>query len=492
MEVLIHTSAPSGRKDDQRFKRQAKNFASFEPAKRIAIEGGRDSQHNEQEVEVSLHSNVEVEGASIRSAYQLPVFIDDTQLAVSALESQLLTESLKRRISRSARHSQHDEDSVNNQESSVEIPTPSKPPRHERHINPPDGDTPQGVPSGSVASKQLESLCVPIREDTGVGIGYIGSSEERLPQNLTQVSSARDHLTVTPQFTRRTHSSSWTGDDVPSQLPSSYSLSSENTSKASLTVALPKQIPRAPHTELQQDERVQQHARLSQKEAGSTTKVTALSAIKYAPEPPQSSQKPSTPQPRLHKSSPRPFLVSTPTAPSSPTTLTALTALPYSIHAPPPPTSLSTFETHITSSLSSLLTHQDLAKKYAPTTVARDLRTSERGFWSFDTSVWSAQLQIDFWTFLTKVVSNGSVGFGVWASRSFDEEESSGRTTQTRSEQAVSQPGNGLGKVQVFCWGEIVEHVYLLLYVASKSKIKKIGAVWIDAGGDDVVRMSAR
>jgi len=44
----------------------------------------------------------------------------------------------------------------------------------------------------------------------------------------------------------------------------------------------------------------------------------------------------------------------------------------------------------------------------------------------------------------------------------------------------------------VFCWGEIVEHVYLLLYVASKSKIKKIGAVWIDAGGDDVVRMSAR
>ena len=47
----------------------------------------------------------------------------------------------------------------------------------------------------------------------------------------------------------------------------------------------------------------------------------------------------------------------------------------------------------------------------------------------------------------------------------------------------------GLGLVKVFCWGEVVPHVYLLLYVASNNRVRKSGLQWVDAEGEVVVRM---
>ena len=62
--------------------------------------------------------------------------------------------------------------------------------------------------------------------------------------------------------------------------------------------------------------------------------------------------------------------------------------------------------------------------------------------------------------------------------------------------------GNGLGGgqggsksgdysfVRVWCWGESVPHVYLLLYVASERRVKGMGARWVDCEGRVVVRMA--
>jgi hypothetical protein len=44
-------------------------------------------------------------------------------------------------------------------------------------------------------------------------------------------------------------------------------------------------------------------------------------------------------------------------------------------------------------------------------------------------------------------------------------------------------------EVRVYCWGEVARHVYLMLYVASKSKVRKLGLKWIDADGEVVVQM---
>lgn len=46
------------------------------------------------------------------------------------------------------------------------------------------------------------------------------------------------------------------------------------------------------------------------------------------------------------------------------------------------------------------------------------------------------------------------------------------------------------GKVcKVYCWGEIVPEIWLLLFMASHRQIKGCGAAWIDAGGKIIVQM---
>ncbi|GAB7342673.1 hypothetical protein MBLNU457_g0827t1 [Dothideomycetes sp. NU457] len=518
MEVLIHTSAPSGRKDDQKFKRQAESYASLHPAKRIAIEDKPDTQHDDHRLPVSLYPIVDINDASAQSSYQAPSFIDDTQLAVSALESQLLTESLKRRISRSARHVQYDEiveAPVDHEGSSAEVETPSRPPRTESYIAQRNEETPRheetpchestlhddeslhDYADPTPAPRPLDSPYVPVREGTGLGIGYVGTSETREPHGTSQVSQTGDHLTATPQFTRRTHSSSWTGDDVPSQLPSSYSLSSENTSKASVPGAFGGQLAPVAETENRVTEDI--HHEAPPPVVGQETNFTAKSAFVPTPEARsvtrrQEGPPPSVPLPRNQPSPPPPIPQSTPARPPSPATLQALISLPLSIHPPAPPTSLAPFKTHVTPALASLLAHPDISTKYDPHIQTRPVLLSERGFWSLDTRSLRAAHALEFWDFLTKFVGRGSAGFGVWATRGGDEVRTvgSGSSAEVDEIQHEGVATKGLGTVRVFCWGEVVPHVYLLLYVASKSRIKKIGAQWLDAGGEVVVQMPTR
>ena len=43
--------------------------------------------------------------------------------------------------------------------------------------------------------------------------------------------------------------------------------------------------------------------------------------------------------------------------------------------------------------------------------------------------------------------------------------------------------------LRVYCWGEVVEHIYYLLFVASRSKVKMAGLQWLDGAGEVVVQM---
>jgi hypothetical protein len=62
--------------------------------------------------------------------------------------------------------------------------------------------------------------------------------------------------------------------------------------------------------------------------------------------------------------------------------------------------------------------------------------------------------------------------------------------TASQSVQSDSAEDNlDFGPVRVFCWGEVVMHVYLLLYLSSSSKVRKLGLQWIDAEGLVVVQM---
>ena len=68
-------------------------------------------------------------------------------------------------------------------------------------------------------------------------------------------------------------------------------------------------------------------------------------------------------------------------------------------------------------------------------------------------------------------VGGGRAGFGVRCFREMDEE------------------GDGEEVAKIYCWGEVVREVWLLLFLASNRKVLGAGATWIDAAGEAVVVM---
>jgi hypothetical protein len=90
----------------------------------------------------------------------------------------------------------------------------------------------------------------------------------------------------------------------------------------------------------------------------------------------------------------------------------------------------------------------------------------ERGHWLLDCDSWDEDLRRRCWNFLGDRIGKNLVGWGVWCVR--DAEYSA---------------------IRVYCWGIIVDYIYLLLYLASEGKIKKIGASWIGGDGNVIIKM---
>ena len=81
-----------------------------------------------------------------------------------------------------------------------------------------------------------------------------------------------------------------------------------------------------------------------------------------------------------------------------------------------------------------------------------------------------------FWKYLLDFVGGGRAGFGVRCFREVDE--------------GVGGAGGGKEEVaKIYCWGEVVREVWLLLFLASNRKVLGAGAKWVDAAGEVVVVM---
>ncbi|GAB1731435.1 hypothetical protein NU195Hw_g1145t1 [Hortaea werneckii] len=157
----------------------------------------------------------------------------------------------------------------------------------------------------------------------------------------------------------------------------------------------------------------------------------------------------------------------------------ALQTLPLAIHPPEPEASLAKFSTHITYHLNFLAESSFAKDSYKPVSTSREPGRLERGHWllpSSGISVWPATLQLEFWNFLSQFISSGNGGWGLWCEREVQHGDGQG----------------SLGTVRVYCWGEVVKHVYLLLYTASQSKVRKMGLQWVDGEGNIVVQMRGK
>ena len=123
----------------------------------------------------------------------------------------------------------------------------------------------------------------------------------------------------------------------------------------------------------------------------------------------------------------------------------------------------------ITDVLVSLARELDLEKRFRPASQARALRPFERGYWLVDCAAWEPDLKCSAWGFLTDYLGKGAAGWG----------------TSCRRDEDFSW-------IRLYCWGGVVGHMYLVLYLMSKRRVLYTGTSWIGADGGAVVVMGAR
>ena len=95
------------------------------------------------------------------------------------------------------------------------------------------------------------------------------------------------------------------------------------------------------------------------------------------------------------------------------------------------------------------------------------------------------------WVFLDDLITTGRAGWGTWCVRETPEQSPrAGRDSDKENEEqshTVPQPQGEV--VKVYCWGEVVGEIWLMLFIGSERAIKGVGAKWVDAGGVAVLSM---
>ncbi|RDW74595.1 uncharacterized protein DSM5745_07257 [Aspergillus mulundensis] len=184
---------------------------------------------------------------------------------------------------------------------------------------------------------------------------------------------------------------------------------------------------------------------------------------------------------------------------------TAFLSLPLEIKPPPPPISQSPFTTHITPTLEMLTDRLKSPRTYNPKVQTRDLDVLERGYWYLDINLvpetsatvpdshpsrtyWDKPLFTRFWTFLSDFIAKeGRAGWGVWCILEDRNHNAVKTGTSTSTENA--QFGAQALSLKVYAWGEIACQIYLLLFLASERRIRKMGAQWRDGSDEVVIQM---
>lgn len=485
MELLVHVSASASKKDDEVRVLQAQAYTDY-------VAASRQSLNPLPALLDSVQPRLDSHGTALLSQ-STPIFVDDSQLATTILQSQLGLEV-----------SNHDRASAS-----------ALRPRDEHDLEP------------VYEAVECHSSVV-----TAVFIG-----DEQVDNASTAQDVAHDPILASPVIVDKPASkqrsggtSQWTGENVLSQLPSSYTITDEAASNmptdsqqspsegivvrrehvetsdaAAITVSKPSSSILEPVSETV-------HLVPSAKsvvEEKPLVVVQAQDALEAAIAIADS--------PDAEPTKVQPESMPSPTAKTAPSqtdatlkALDTLHALPHILRPPAPQTSDSTFDSHESSALHALATNPNLQDIYAPLEITRIIDDSERGYWQFDTRDWPIASQISFWTSMNRVIEGAGMGWGIWCSSCLSQSMVAARNgpdlVGDNNDQVNDDHDNvnhdtglktrfgsedkaGLGIVRVFCWGQVVKHVYLLLYVASTSKIRRTACAWHDADEQIVVQM---
>lgn len=199
-----------------------------------------------------------------------------------------------------------------------------------------------------------------------------------------------------------------------------------------------------------------------------------------------------------------------PDSAAPPSISTLLSRLPMEVHpARPQPSTTAEFTTHITPTLHMLAEKMKLGRLFKPVHQARPLRTLERGYWYLRLPItanaaqgslnakgksrphephpWPIALFDRFWKYLSTLIGKeGRAGWGIWCICEADP-----GLTPNLNDASCPNSADICLTVRIYTWGETAAHIYLLLYLASERKIKRLpGMEWRDGKEEPVIRMS--
>jgi hypothetical protein len=110
-------------------------------------------------------------------------------------------------------------------------------------------------------------------------------------------------------------------------------------------------------------------------------------------------------------------------------------------------------------------------KRFRTSKKHRTPKADERGYWSINCSTWSRKLQHEFWISMCEHIHSGRLGWG---------------TSLHRDASSVQ----GLGQLRLYCWAEVAEHMWLILWLCSQGKVAGSQTEWIDADGSVVFEVA--
>lgn len=522
IELLVHAGAPSRRQDDERYRAQANAYRGF---RGTILEHGdptsRQLNGDSSEPALPAAALMVMQPDLVTSGkYDATTFLDDTQLAWSALDSQLIASSLILRApepNRAPLEPRRSDEHLRSQPRVVHMGGSFQQDDHKQKLvtrpqvsetakrahSPIAGssrsrlldwrtgkshDTPS-TPSSYLKSPDLNRSAKRSRTNdthqlpTGVSLLPVGYNEGVKSTTLAADGQPPPPIDAHCSQTPTVHNES------TSELPTSYSLSditsgssrirpniSQRSSSdpgpqaAPLHIVAPDAAHNASHAK-SFDQNVSSGAPAVTTKADETITNDANNPTEvYGHEECQCVQHPAESTLLQAKHNKRHAQGSITASP--------LAALSMTIQPPVPPVSLDTYTTNVTPDLKSLVEDAVLRDCFRPAVVTtlREIRPLERGYWLVkcpETSQkWDVERQLKFWNFLEKYVGSGRAGWGVWCIR------------EPSTDKMAS-----LGIVKVYCWGETMKHLYYLLYVASSSQVRKMGLQWIDGGEEVVVQM---
>lgn len=153
--------------------------------------------------------------------------------------------------------------------------------------------------------------------------------------------------------------------------------------------------------------------------------------------------------------------------------LQEMNALPLEVFSPKAPVGLEGPVTFVTPIIASFYAKPELRKRWTRnTTISRPISRFEIGHWVIETKSWSPRLQLSFWKVLTNQIGLRQAGISTWCKR-------------------IPEPEQ-LGTVKVYCWGEIVEHLFLFLFTIADTGISSQEVCWVDGQNEAVVRVRQR